>query len=390
LSGDHDSGLKFGVFLPPMHKVGLKPNLAIRRSVELIEILDRLGYDEVWVGEHHSGGVEILASPELVIAAAAERTKQIRLGTGVISVPYHHPFQVAERMAMLSHLTQGRFMAGLGPGQLASDARMLGIDPVELRPRLETALEVILALLAGDTVSREESWFTCKDATLQVAPYAPLEVSVVGTISPSGPKLAGRHGVGLLSLAATDPTGTDRLPEHWQIWNEEAVRCGRSVSRDQWRLMGPIHVAETVEEAKRECRYGLEYMYDVLAHITPSAIPPMANSDALVDFINETGRGVIGTPEMAVAQIERLAERSGGFGAYLVQGADFSRWDAKVRSLQLFAEEVIPRFTGELPAVEATYERVMAAADDNRDSTAAARDRAREQWQEERQAPHPG
>jgi limonene 1,2-monooxygenase len=381
--------MKFGVFLPPMHKVGLKPNLAIRRSAELIEVLDRLGYDEVWVGEHHSGGVEILASPELVIAAAAERTTQIQLGSGVISVPYHHPFQVAERMVLLSHLTQGRFMAGLGPGQLASDARMVGVDPVELRPRLETALEVILALLDGETVSREESWFTLKDAALQLAPYAPLEISVVGTISPSGPKLAGRHGLGMLSLAATDPTGTDRLPEHWDIWNEEAARCGQAVRRDDWRLMGPIHVAETVEEAKRECRYGLEYMYNVLAHISPSAFPPMDSSDELADFLNETGRGVIGTPEMAVAQIERLAERSGGFGSYLLQGADFSRWDAKLRSLQLFAEEVIPRFTGELERVERTYDRVMAAADDNRDSTMAARDHAQQQWQRERSTARP-
>jgi limonene 1,2-monooxygenase len=251
---------------------------------------------------------------------------------------------------------------------------------------MEEALAVILELLAGETVSHESEWFTLNQATVQLHPYSDLELSVVGTISPSGPKLAGRHGLGLLSLAATDPAGNDRLPEHWEIMNEEAARCGKVVRRENWRMMGPMHVAETVEEAKRECRYGLEYMYNVLAHITPSAIPMMDSADELADFINETGRGVIGTPEMAVAQIERLVERSGGFGSYLIQGADFSRWDAKLRSLELFAEEVAPRFTGELTPVEATYDRVMAAADDNRDSTAAARDRAQEQWQKEREA----
>ena len=80
-------GLKFGVFVPPQNRVGVNPNLAIRRSVELIEHLDRFGYDEAWVGEHHSGGAELIASPELVLACAAERTRSIRLGTGVVSLP---------------------------------------------------------------------------------------------------------------------------------------------------------------------------------------------------------------------------------------------------------------------------------------------------------------
>ena len=377
--------MKFGVFIPPMHKAGLNPTLAIRRSVELVEVLDRLGYDEAWIGEHHSGGVEILASPEIVIAAAAERTRRIRLGTGVISLPYHHPFQVAERVVLLDHLTQGRTMVGFGPGQLATDARMHGIDPVELRPRMEEALDVIVALLRGETVTRHADWFTCQEAVLQLAPYSRLEVSAVGTISPSGPKLAGRHGLGLLSLAATDPTGTDQLPVHWSIMVEEAERRGHAVDRGSWRLMGPMHIAETVEEAKRNCRYGLEYIYNVLAHISPSSLPPMDSSDALADFLNETGRGVIGTPAMAVAQIQRLIDRSGGFGSYLLQGADFASWPATLRSYELFAEDVIPQFTGQLDPVLRSYDRVMGASDDNRASTTAARAAAREQWERERE-----
>jgi limonene 1,2-monooxygenase len=377
--------VKFGVFIPPMHKAGLNPTLAVRRSVELVDALDRLGYDEAWIGEHHSGGVEILASPEIIIAAAAERTKRIRLGTGVISVPYHHPFQVAERVVLLDHLTQGRVMFGFGPGQLATDARMHGIDPVQLRPRMEEALDVILALLRGETVTHHAEWFTCEAAVLQLAPFSELEISAVGTISPSGPKLAGRHGLGLLSLAATDPTGTDQLPVHWAIMGEEAERRGQALDRSTWRLMGPMHIAETVDEAKRNCRYGLEYIYNVLAHISPTSLPPMKSSDALADFLNETGRAVIGTPDMAIAQIERLMDRSGGFGTYLFQGADFASWPATLRSYELFAEEVIPRFTGQLEPMLTSYDRVMGASEDNRASTKAARAAAREQWERERQ-----
>jgi limonene 1,2-monooxygenase len=376
--------LKFGVFIPPQNRVGLNPNLAIRRTVELIQELDRLGYDEAWVGEHHSGGSELIGSPELVLAAAGERTSSIRLGTGVISLPYHHPFQVAERMVLLDHLTRGRVMFGVGPGQLPTDAWMHGIDSTALRPRMEESLEVILRLLAGETVTHHASWFTLEEAVLQLEPFSDLEVCVVGTISPSGPKLAGRHGLGMLSLAATDPAGNDRLPEHWSIMNEEADRHGQVMDRLRWRLMGPMHIAETVEEAKHNCRYGLKWQFDYLSHISPSSIDVPEDTDSLADLLNETGRAVIGTPDMAAAQIERLLERSGGFGTYLFQGADFADWEATLRSYRLFAEEVAPRFDGSLKPVATSYDRVVAASDDNRNATAAARLAAQDQWERER------
>jgi limonene 1,2-monooxygenase len=379
--------LKFGAFIPPQHKVGLSPNLALHRTLELIEHLDRLGYQEAWIGEHHSSGSEIIGSPELVIAAAAERTRHIRLGTGVISLPYHHPFQVAERIVLLDHLTRGRIMFGAGPGQLDTDARMLGIETTSLRPRMEEALDVILRLLDGQTVTEHTEWFTCHEAVLQLRPYSDIEVSVVGTISPSGPKLAGRYGLGMLSLAATDPTGNDRLPVHWEIMVEEGERHGHVIDRSRWRLMGPMHIAETVEDAKRNCRYALHWHYNYLSHISPSAMDIPENSDALADMLNETGRGVIGTPEMARAQIERLLERSGGFGTYLFQGLDVAPWAATLRSYELFAEEVAPHFAGQLAAPQTSYDLVLSRKEANRAATTAAREAAQQQWQQERATP---
>ncbi len=133
-------GMQFGIFLAPFHRRGDNPTLALARDIELIELLDRLGYDEAWIGEHHSAGWEIIASPELMIAAAAERTKHIRLGSGVTSLPYHHPFLVAQRFVQLDHMTRGRAMLGCGPGALVSDAYMLGIDPTTQRQRMDEAL----------------------------------------------------------------------------------------------------------------------------------------------------------------------------------------------------------------------------------------------------------
>jgi limonene 1,2-monooxygenase len=386
-AGGRPPRLRFGVFYPPQNVVGLNPTLAIRRAVELAVHLDQLGFDEIWFGEHHSGGAELVASPELLIAAAAERTTRIRLGTGVISLPYHHPFQVAERIVQLTHQTRGRVMFGAGPGQLPTDARMLGMDATQLRPRMEESLDVVLRLLAGETVSVKSDWFRLDEAVLQLAPYGELEVFVVGTVSPSGPKLAGRHGLGLLSLAATDPAGRDQLPRHWAIATEEAARHGRQVSRDQWRLMGPMHLAETAAQAVRDCEYGLRWQYEYLSHITPSAISVPPTTAELADLLNSTGRAVIGTPDMAAAQIERLLERSGGCGGYLFQGADFASWRDTLRSYELFAEQVLPRFTGQLGPVLRSHAHVIGETDANRQSTALARAAAEQQWQRERDVP---
>ncbi|HEX2279547.1 MAG TPA: LLM class flavin-dependent oxidoreductase, partial [Candidatus Tectomicrobia bacterium] len=108
--------MKFGIFMGPFHRVGENPTLAMDRDLELVQWLDYLGFDEAWIGEHHSAGWEIISSPEIFIAAAAERTRHIKLGTGVISLPYHHPFMVANWMVQLDHMTHGRVMMGVGPG----------------------------------------------------------------------------------------------------------------------------------------------------------------------------------------------------------------------------------------------------------------------------------
>ena len=164
--------LRFGIFLPPMHLVGTNPTLNLQRDLELIEHLDRLGFDEAWIGEHHSAGAETIASPEVMIAAAAERTRHIKLGTGVSSLPYHHPLVLADRIVMLDHLTRGRMMFGVGPGQLTTDARMLGIDTNEQRRMMEESFDVMMALFKGETVTSHTDWFTCDgrpaaDAALQ-------------------------------------------------------------------------------------------------------------------------------------------------------------------------------------------------------------------------------
>ena len=141
---------RFGIFLAPFHPVDENPTLAIQRDLELVERLDQLGYDEAWIGEHHSAGYEIIARPEVFIAAAAERTSHIRLGTGVSSLPYHHPFMLADRINQLDHMTRGRVMFGVGPGRAAVRRLHDGHRPGPAAGHDGRGARAILALLPGE------------------------------------------------------------------------------------------------------------------------------------------------------------------------------------------------------------------------------------------------
>ncbi len=185
--------LRSGIFLAPFHPLNEDPTLAIRRDIELVEWLDELGYEEAWIGEHHSAGFEIIASPELFIAAAAERTQRIKLGTGVVSLPYHNPLTAANRIIQLDHQTRGRVLFGVGPGLLPSDAMMMGIPVDKQRDRMVESIEVILRLFKGETVTHETEWFKLTNARMQLLPYTKPypEIAVASSVTPSGGRLAG-------------------------------------------------------------------------------------------------------------------------------------------------------------------------------------------------------
>jgi limonene 1,2-monooxygenase len=253
---------------------------------------------------------------------------------------------------------------------------------------MEEAFDVIMRLFRGETVTHKSDWFTCDNAVLQMRPYTNFDIAVAASLSPSGSKTAGRHGVGLLSIAATDPQGVELLAGHWDIVEHEAAVNGHTVNREKWRLMGPMHIAETEAQARENCRYGLQWVFNYLSHIIPvgdPANPFPEDYDAFVDALNESGRGVIGTPEMARAQIDRLIDKSGGFGCYLFLGADFADWPHTLRNYELFAEEVMPHFTGQLAPVQATYDKIMGAGTTYVDATLNSQFASIASYQQERE-----
>ncbi|MEU7811303.1 LLM class flavin-dependent oxidoreductase [Pseudonocardia sp. NPDC049154] len=351
--------LKFGIFLAPVHAPGVKPAVAFEQDLQLIEHLDALDYDEAWFGEHHSAGSEIYASPEILIAAAAQRTRRIKLGTGVTSISYHNPLWVADRMVMLDHLTRGRTLFGVGPGSLPTDSAMIGLNPTETRELLEENLDIILRLFRGETVNAKTRTHELIDARLQMAPYSdPLfDIAVAAVASPTGARLAGTHGLGLLSIGATlSADGFDALAHHWNVMEERAAAAGTTVDRSGWRLVGPFHLAETEEQARREVAYGIEHWFRYFQKV--AAFPQMAVSgddlNEMIDFINTAGIGVIGTADQARAQVQRLVDQAGGFGTMLLMGHDWADPTATRRSFEIFARDVAPHFQGQYaPTVEA-------------------------------------
>lgn len=352
--------LRFGAFIAPFHtELNCNPTLALQQDLELVELMDRLGFDEAWIGEHHSGGVELISSPEVFIAAAAERTKRIRLGTGVASLPYHHPYMLAERMNQLDHMTRGRAMFGMGPGSLPSDAAMMGIPYESVRERMEEALSVIVPLLRGETVTKKTDWFELKNATLLLDSYTQpyMELAVTNAISPQGARWAGTYGTGMIGISATSAGGFSALASNWAIAEETAAANGQVVDRKNWRLSGPMHIAETREQAREEARKGAQEWSDYFLKVIAAALPLATDGVSAVDALTDAGLAIIGTPDDAIAQIRRLEAESGGFGCFLLGDHNWTNWEAKKRSYELFARYVIPEFNGANRARKASYTR---------------------------------
>jgi limonene 1,2-monooxygenase len=346
-------GMKFGIFLAPFHRVGENPTLALNRDMELIEWMDHLGYDEAWIGEHHSAGWELIASPEIFMGAAFERTRHIMLGSGVTSLPYHHPLMVANRFVQLDHMSRGRAMLGCGPGALVSDAYMMGIEPVTQRQRMDDSLTAIMALLRGEEpVTMKTDWFELQQARLHLAPYTypHFPIAVASVLTPAGMISAGKFGLGVLSLGAGLPGGPEALADHWKIAEDTAAQHGTAMDRGAWRLVVNVHVAEDDELALRQVHASerhetVTYFEETLGR------PPGRSDDPLRDGVR-MGTTLVGSPDLVIQGIQRLQELSrGGFGGLLFRANEWATREETLKSYELFARYVMPRFQGSLATI---------------------------------------
>jgi len=270
---------------------------------------------------------------------------------------------------------------------------MIGLDMSATRPLLEDATDVIVRLMRSDEpVTFQNDRWTLNEARLHLRPYSHphIEMAIAAVASPSGPRLAGRYGLGLLSIGATMAVGFDLLAHHWTVMEERSAHYGATVDRQAWRLVGPMHIAETKEQAYRDVEHGIVPWFNYFQHV--AAFPQFdvgqgTNVKEFIDFVNQSGVGVIGTPDDAGEQIERLWKQSdGGFGVYLQLAHDWATPDRKARSFELFARHVMPEFQGQTDSTRQAAARAQAVRPEMAGSHMAAVAASIEKYQTELQA----
>lgn len=363
----------------PIHRPDHDPTLQLEQDLALAEHADRLGLDEFWFGEHHSGGWQIIADPLLMVARAAATTRRIKLGSGVSTLAYHHPKMLLDSAIQLDHLTRGRFIFGVGAGALALDSSMMGLDPMDAREAMEESLEAIIALLADEgPVSRtpQHAPWRLHEAYLQLMPYSEtLDIRVAVFNSAAGPRLAGRFGLGMLSFGASAAVGLgteNRMASALEKAQHLADRHGTVLDRGRWSAMSPLHIASSEAEARRQARAGVVRYVDYVRQILPMNVPVGSDADDIIDTLHLTGHGVVGTPEMAIAHIERVQELSGGVGTFLIEHAGWADHRDTMASLELFAQVVVPHFRGSTRSRLSAHVRELAHDQLTRRTMAAA------------------
>jgi limonene 1,2-monooxygenase len=230
---------------------------------------------------------------------------------------------------------------------------MLGLDPINQRRMMDESLGAIMRLLAcEEPVTMKTDWFEMREARLHLAPYTEphFPIAVASTITPAGVMAAGKHGVGVLSLAAGLPGGPEALSDQWRIAEETAAKHGKRMDRRAWRLVTNVHVAEDDDLALRQVQAGerhetVTYFEETLGR------PPGRSDDPLRDGVR-MGTTLVGSPETVAAGIKRLIEQTrGGAGGLLFRAQEWANRQDTLKSFELFARYVMPQFQGSLDTV---------------------------------------
>lgn len=361
--------MKFSFFMMPVHHPSENPTLAFERDIGFVHLADELDFDEFFIGEHHSGGWETMPVPEMALAMAAAKAHRIRLGTSVVNLPFHHPFAVAERIAFLDHLTRGRAILGVGPSNLITDKRLFAIPQDKLYPMMTEAVDVIVRLLEStEPISHHGEFWQFENRRLQIRSYQqprlPLAIAS-STGSDAVLDLAARHGMILMSGAGRNRK--EPLAENWARLEEIAAGHGRTVTRDNWRIATCMYLAETGEEAWADVKKGImreaEYFSAIGLQFLYESYPGQPFAEFTPASCADRRDWVIGTPDDAIAWIERKLAETGGFGGVMLTTHEWTDRAKLARSLELFARYVMPHFRGHTRVLQDEWRRAREGFD---------------------------
>jgi alkanesulfonate monooxygenase SsuD/methylene tetrahydromethanopterin reductase-like flavin-dependent oxidoreductase (luciferase family) len=355
--------MKFGALLMPSHPPERSIRDGQKRDLAELELLDALGFEEAWIGEHFTANWEPCPAPDLLIAQALQRTTQIRLGPLSHLLPFHQPVELAHRIAYLDHMAEGRYQLGVGIGALPTDHDLFGTDPSGGRDRRMTYESVDLMTrlwTEGANDFQGEFWRSGIPQTdlgglgYHLKPYQephpPIAIAAV-TPDSSNHKFAGEKGYIPVSLSVCPDDSV--TAKHWDAVEEGAARSGRTPDRDQWRIIRDVYVAPTDSEARELALGGMmgrcwrEFLLPMyqglgfgrfLKH-DPSLPDEAVDLEYLADKL-----WIVGSPQTVADKIMALHKNTGGFGHLTMVSYDSAgeeeSWE---RSLRLMIEEVLPR-----------------------------------------------
>jgi alkanesulfonate monooxygenase SsuD/methylene tetrahydromethanopterin reductase-like flavin-dependent oxidoreductase (luciferase family) len=357
--------MQVGYFAQPLHPPGSDLSETLQHDLYQVEKLDEWGYHEAWIGEHYSAQWENISAPEIFIANALARTKNIILGTGVTCMPNHNPFHIAHRIAVLDNLARGRFYWGVGSGGTPSDFKVFGVDPAKGENRMLTRknIDMVLKIWEGLPPGHYEQecfWeFNIPEPDVSSGfavhtkpwskPHPPIAMAGL-TRKSDTLVFAGEKGFLPMSIHYV-PENT--LRTHWDAVEEGAAKTGLTPDRRQWRIAREVFVAPTTEEARELAlakdsvmrRDFEDHFRNILANygfldlIKPD--PDIPDEDITSEWMVDN-TWLVGSPQDVAAKIRSIYEKVGGFGVLLTMAHEWEPRAEWERSNRLLAEEVMP------------------------------------------------
>jgi len=352
--------LQFGAYaLPSYHaETDGSQGQFMRKLVDLLASAEPLGFDAIWANEHHFhpwGGM--MPSLPILLAALAQRTRHVTLGTSIVVLPLHNPIEIAEQMMMLDLMSNGRVQLGIGRGSHPYDYEALGVPLETAQEQMVEGLQIILKAWSGARFSHDGRFHRVEDLQVwppgQQRPHPPVWISC--SANPRSFEWTGRQGYNLLSLAFPHPVS--HLAELTRIYRDAWADSGRDPAACQIGTLYHIVVAENGARARDLARGALDRFFSELRdarsmHLRPDSPPPPPGFADNLDIaaMIEGGRMLAGSPE-EVADTLRYTQSEIGFTQPILMfqlgGLSF---DAAHESIQLFAGEVIPRLRQRVPA----------------------------------------
>ena len=355
--------MKLGMFMMPLHPVGRDMTRALREDLATIIHADKIGFDEMWVGEHASCLTEPIANPLIFLAAAIHQTKRIKLGTGVLNLPQHHPARAACEVALFDHMSEGRLLLGIGPGGLRSDFELFKTEDHVQRPAMALeSIDMMIKIWTQDPPYEIKGKFwdiSLKESVIPEfgigwlpkpfqKPYPPITMSAMSSSS-SSVKIAGARGWGVISAPFIHD---NQLKTHWKALQEGAASAGRTTDGSEWRAGRTVVVAPTDAEArdaafdpKGQYYFYYDYLIRQMKHFNFAVImKPDASTpdDKLTAESAIADRVIHGSPRRVAEQIIAMREAVGPFGGLVTSQHDWNGTEFEKRSMQLLAEEVMP------------------------------------------------